>query len=213
MPRTWLCPWVRYPTSRNNPCFYRTCPVLARAGFFRIYLFPTLLGRAKKCTLCSMMSSKRAAAKAAWEILEIISQKGEEVIFKAHGEMSWLNLSRSGYHKKLKKLEKHGLVKKKRTPLGDVFEITPKAKLLRRKAITKQARTDGLSTLIIFDIPEDQHNVRDTLRRYLVRSGYTQIRESCFLSQFQISRDLKELIDELKVKSDITIFSARMNFF
>jgi DNA-binding transcriptional regulator PaaX len=160
-----------------------------------------------------MPSSRTAALFATMELFGLIkrSNRSESFIFRTYSQMALNDISRSGYHKRLRRFEKHGLVKKKKTAQGHVFEITPKAKFLRKKAVTKQSRTDGLSTLVIFDIPEEKHSARDTLRRFLIRSGYTQIRESCFLSPFQISTDLRELIDELKLKSNISVFSAKMN--
>ena len=147
-----------------------------------------------------------------WELFKMISKvEPEGLVFKSYGQMNGINLTRSGYLKKLKRFEKHGLVKKTKTANGHVFVITKKAKFLRSKAVTKKTRTDGFSTLIIFDIPEEKHNARDMFRRFLVRNGYTQIKESCFLSPFEISQDIRDLIEELKLKSDISIFSAKMN--
>ena len=162
-----------------------------------------------------MMSSKRAAARAMWDLLEIISKtvEGDRIIFRSYTQMRWMNMTRSGYHKKLKRFEKHGLVRKKKLGNGHVFEITAKAKFLRSKAITKKSRTDGHSTLIIFDIPEEKHNARDTLRRYLIKSGYTQIQESCFLSPFQVFDDLKDLIEELKLQKNVSVFSAKSEYY
>ena len=144
------------------------------------------------------MSSKMAATRAMFELFGMITKTtdGDKIVFRSYGQMNFASLTRAGYQKRLRRFENHGLLKKKVTSQGHVFEITPKARMLRSKAIVKKNRTDGLSTLIIFDIPEEKHNARDTFRRYLIRNGYTQIRESCFLSPFQITVDMKDLIDE-----------------
>ena len=94
-----------------------------------------------------------------------------------------------------------------------MFIITSKAKYLRAKAVTKKPRTDGLGSLVIFDIPEEKRKARDTLRRFLTRNGYTQIRESCFLSPFQISQDLQDLIEELKLQKDISFFATKSEYY
>jgi DNA-binding transcriptional regulator PaaX len=160
-----------------------------------------------------MMSSKMAAARATLDFFEMIKKiiTGEKIIFKPYHQMKF-NISRSGYHKKLKKFEKFGLIIRKKTSSGNIYELSPKAKSLRSKTVTKRPRTDGFSTLIIFDIPEDKHNARDNLRRYLIRNGYIQIQKSCFLSPFRISKDLKELFNELKVKDHVSIFSVKRDF-
>ena len=159
------------------------------------------------------MSSKRAASKVTWEFFELLAKfgKGEQIIFKAYSEVD-TKVPKTTFFRKIRKFEKHGLILKKHSNKGHVFVVTPKAKYLRHKAISKVLRQDGNSTLVIFDIPEEKHNARDTLRRYLIRSGYTQIRESCFLSPFKIPTDLKSLISELKLRENVSVFSAKSDY-
>ena len=145
-------------------------------------------------------------------MFELLDKTGE-VVFRVYSEMKNVGLTRMTYHRKIKRFVEHGLLHKKKTGQSRVFVITAKAKTLRKQAITKTNRTDGMGTLIIFDIPEAKHNARDTLRRYLIRSGYTQIRESCFLSPFQMFDDLKNLIDELKLEKDISVFAAKAEYY
>jgi len=159
------------------------------------------------------MSSKRAASRALWELFEFIKNWGGEdrIVFKPYSQMGLGTIPRATYNKRLKKFEKQGLIQKIQNPNGAHFIITKKAKFLRRKAITKIPRNDGNSTLVLFDIPEQKHNARDTLRRSLIRNGYIQMQKSSFLSPFQISEDLKDLIKELKLEKNVTIFSARVD--
>jgi DNA-binding transcriptional regulator PaaX len=155
-----------------------------------------------------VMSSRTAATRALWDLLKIFLDGNDKI--RKYSEIKPNSISRSTYNRKLNKLQQYGLVHEFKYGT-QAFVITQKAKILRSKAVTKKNRTDGFATLIIFDIPQKKRNARDTLRRYLIRSGYTQIRESCFLSPFEISRDLKDLIIELKLKQDVSIFSAKMN--
>jgi DNA-binding transcriptional regulator PaaX len=149
-----------------------------------------------------------AATLAILELVKFIDKKLENKNAILSYSQMRSDISRSGYYKKLKKFEKLGLVKK--TLNGNKFELTQNAKLLRGKTI-KLPRTDGLSTLIIFDIGENKHNARDTLRRYLLKNGYTQLQKSCFLSGYQVSNDLKDLISELQIRKNVVIFSAKMD--
>ena len=152
-----------------------------------------------------------AAHRAFVELLEIIQVKGEEIIFKSYVEMG-LAPNRMAYYRKLKRFEDHGLIKRIQTRPKRVFVITKKAKLLRHKAIIKELRKDGFSTLVTFDVPEEKHNTRDTLRRYLVRNGYTQIQKSTFISPFKISSDLKDLVEELKLDHNVKVFICRIDY-
>lgn len=121
-------------------------------------------------------------------------------------------MPRSTYYEKIRRFEKQGLLKRQKTQKGTNFIITQKAKYLRRRPAIKQSRKDGFSTLVIFDIPQEKRNARDTLRRYLIRNGYTLIRESCFLSPFKISADLSELLHELKLEKNVTILMAKVEY-
>ena len=160
-----------------------------------------------------MMSSKRAAAKAAWELWQMVASFGldsDKVIFESHSRMRPI-LSRSAYSKKIKKWDSHGLLKKRKISNRHIFRLTTKGKLLRQKAPTKILRDDGLSTLVIFDIPESKHRARDIFRRFLIKNGYVQIQKSCYVSPIKISLDLKELIAELGLHSNVTMFSGKIN--
>lgn len=165
--------------------------------------------------MSSKMGSKRAGGKALLELIELVAIagfKGAEIIFQTYTRMQ-LTIARSTYHAKLKRFEKHGLIERKKTANGHVFVISAKAKQLRQKAIIKSPRTDGFASLAIFDIPEEKHNARDTFRRYLIKNGYTKLRESCFISPFQVSSDLKDLVHELKLEKNISFFSAKPEYY
>lgn len=156
------------------------------------------------------MSSRTAAARASFELIKMLLSN-DDGIFPLYRYLKSPKITRRSYKRKLNKFLKFGLIKKSEFDGSPVFVITAKAKFLRRKAVVKKNRTDELSTLIIFDIPEQKRNARNTLRRYLIRSGYTQIRESCFLSPFEVAEDLRDLISELKLQKDVSLFSAKMN--
>ena len=161
-----------------------------------------------------MRSSKAAAVDALWELFELAGKAvfgNGEVVFKSYAKMQLIKMPRSTYYTKLKRFERYGLISGSKVGEGRVFIITSKAKALRRKPAAKNLRKDGFSSLIIFDIPEEKHNARDTFRRFLIRNGYTQIKESCFVSPFSVSEDLKELVRELKLEKNISFFSAKLN--
>jgi DNA-binding transcriptional regulator PaaX len=162
-----------------------------------------------------VMSSRTAATKAVMELLGFLnhhqsSKKGS--FLYEHNKSPFKKIHPATYHQKITKLIKLGLVQKKNTEKNTICIITQKAKTIRAQAITKRTRTDGLSTLIIFDIPEALHRSRDTFRRYLIRSGYTQLRKSTFVSPFQITEDLKLLVTELKIEKNVSFFSAKPEY-
>jgi len=134
-----------------------------------------------------------------------------EIVFTPYGQLRLSKLSRSTYHYKLRKFEKHGLVKRVKKPTGSIYVLSCKAKLLRNRPVNKTNRIDGLSTIIMFDVPEDKHRARDNFRRYLIRNGYTQIQKSVFISPFKVSKELVEFIHELKLVSNVSIISGKID--
>jgi CRISPR/Cas system-associated protein endoribonuclease Cas2 len=89
--------------------------------------------------------------------------------------------------------------------------LTEKAKHLRSKPRLKIQRSDNLSTIITFDIPEDKHRARDNFRRYLIKNGYTQIQKSVFISPFKIFDEMTEFMKELGIENNVTSISGRID--
>lgn len=147
------------------------------------------------------------------ELFDMARGLGElsaEIALTPYGKLRYPNIPRSTYYKKIKKFERYGLLKKIKKPHGSDYVLTDRAKWLRQKPPKKTRRTDKLSTLIIFDIPEKKHKARDNFRRYLIKNGYTQIQKSAFLSPFKISNELKEFIRELGIASNVTILASKI---
>lgn len=123
-------------------------------------------------------------------------------------------MPRSTYYYNVKRFEKAGLLKKKnRKKYGNTFTLTEKGKVLIKQPKVQKRRTDGFSTIIIFDIPEEKHRERNVFRRYLIRNGYTQIQKSVLISPLAISEEIKELAEELKIKPHISTLSGKLNQF
>ena len=120
-------------------------------------------------------------------------------------------IPRSTYYTTLNRLQKQGLVKKKRR--GKIFTValTLAGKKLLDKHLKLEHRTDGLSTIIIFDVPEEHRRAREALRRYLLRNGYIALQESVMLSPNKIDQGLKELLVEFKIGNYVSILSGRID--
>ena len=161
------------------------------------------------------MDAKQLTEKVAielWELAKDLGSFAEEMAFTPYGKLRvGGRIPRPTYYNKLKRFERHGLVKRQKTPTGHIFIITPKAKALRRGPSTKVLRTDHLSTLILFDIPEEKHNARDTFRRFLIRNGYAQIQKSSFISPFKCCESIKQMISELELEKNVSLFSVRID--
>ncbi len=114
----------------------------------------------------------------------------------------------------LQDLEKQRLVRMKKYRGTIKYELTDlgKAKALKwsYKGKPKIARTDGLSTIVIFDIPEEQKRARDFLRRFLKQNDFTQLQKSVFMGRFKLHEDFKLLLRELKISPFVSILEGRV---
>jgi DNA-binding transcriptional regulator PaaX len=161
------------------------------------------------------MNKRELANKLSFEMFEFARSLGEltgDIVFTPYGRLR-LNkrpAQKMTYYRRLKKYEKHGLLKKISKSTGDIYTLSAKAKQLRREPTIKELRGDKLSTIVMFDIPESQHRARDNFRRYLIRNGYTLIQKSVFISPFQVPEELLNFAKELGILSGLTVLSARI---
>ena len=141
-------------------------------------------------------------------MLTAINELGELTTAMVTHKLSIHRLGYPTYYTTLRRLEQQHLVKK--TKHGKIIKvlITARGRALLKKHRTEKRRTDGLSTIIIFDIPEDKRRSREALRRYLIRHGYTLLQESVLIAPTYITRELKELVSELGIVSNVTIISG-----
>jgi hypothetical protein len=125
-----------------------------------------------------------------------------------------MHYPRTTYYFRNRKLSEAGLIKKvDHKKYGSVLMLTEKGKQLLNKPKKATKRTDGLSTIILFDIPEEKRRERNIFRRYLLRNGYTLIQKSFLIAPFKISGELKELIRELRIEHFIKLISGRIDYF
>lgn len=161
--------------------------------------------------------------------LKVLSKFGEELLslIKTIGEMSdefistpygqlRIGGSRTSYYRSLKQLQQDELIKKIRKKgtknYHNVYVLTKRGHdILNQRKVAKK-RHDGLSTLIIFDIPEEMSKQRTIFRRYLVRNGYIQLQKSVLISPCTVSDEIKELIKELKLSGFVTVVSGRIDY-
>jgi len=129
----------------------------------------------------------------------------------AYSQLRIDGFSRRRYYYYLNKFEKNGLLKKVQKNKRIVYVISDRAVKLGKKPSQKILRSDKLSSIIMFDIPESKRNARDSFRRYLLRNGYTQIQKSVFISPFKVFPELNELIAEMDVRKYITVVSGKID--
>ena len=146
------------------------------------------------------------------ELLQELKDWGEFTTKALTHQLRLSRLKYPTYYTTIKRLEEEGILKKKKRGKYMLLSITPKGKALLRKPTISKMRHDGLSTIITFDIPEEQSRARRTLRRYLISHGYTLLQESVLIAPTHATNELKELIRELGIYHHVKIIAGRIEY-
>ena len=149
------------------------------------------------------------------ELLQIIKDEGDfvvEFLTTPYGKLRFNNVPRSTFYSNLYRMEKKGLIKRKRKDYKNIYNLTDFGRQVLKKPKKALKRTDGFSTVIIFDIQEEKAKQRTTFRRYLIRQGYTLLQKSVLISSNKITQDIKDLISELDIKSHISVLSGKIDY-
>ena len=73
----------------------------------------------------------------------------------------------------------------------------------------KQSRWDGNWNMVTYSIPETMRPARDRLRLELGLMGYGALSEATWISPYDLSREVKNLLKKLGIKEYVNIFNAR----
>lgn len=122
-------------------------------------------------------------------------------------------INRATYYGVVTRLEKQGLVKKERQGRKNKIVLTEKGKkyVFNNEPVSVEARKDGLSTVIIFDIPEYLKRERKFFRRKLLQYKFTSIQKSVLISPYKYPRVLLKTEKELGINKYISHLSGRID--
>jgi len=160
--------------------------------------------------------NKRKLNKTATRILNIISKAGKVssnyfTNDRAHGELRYS--SRYGFYYHIERLEKEKLVvKDKKRGRVNTYRLTEAGKRIVQLPQRLIRRQDGMSTIIMFDIPETEARKRTIFRRYLIRNGFIQAQRSVLISPNVINSELKKLIIEMNIRKYLTVISGKVDY-
>ncbi len=113
----------------------------------------------------------------------------------------------------IRRLENQGIINSHKTSKGSVYRINQsgRLKILAKKVFAnKNKSTDGLSTVVIFDIPEEKKAARGYLRRLLLQNGFINLQRSVMISPNDLDRDFFELLEDLKIRPHVTVLKSKI---
>ena len=110
------------------------------------------------------------------------------------------------------RLKQQGLVERTGARKIARWQVTPEGKRnLERQSLShpKISKSDGVTRLVIFDIPEHERHKRDAIRLELVGCGFKQLQKSVWIGYCPLPEDFITLIETLELSDNIHIFSVR----
>lgn len=126
---------------------------------------------------------------------------------------AWKNINKKDLGRIIKRLEKQEMISFKENGANTKIEITEKGKrrLLEydfENIELKNKRRDGKWRLIIFDIPDEKKNARDSFRRKLIQLGSVKLQESVFACAYPCKKEIDFLCHFLEISDFVTIASV-----
>lgn len=110
----------------------------------------------------------------------------------------------------LNNLKQRGIVK---SDGKGIFTLTPMGRNWARQSVSRyfplyQRKWDRKWRVIIFDIPQELHNVRTKFRKKLQSFGFYMLQKSVFVFPYNCEGDLGDIAQELKISDYIDIIVA-----
>ena|SRR3989338_5606900 len=122
-------------------------------------------------------------------------------------------LRRSTYYGALHRLEKQELVVKRKKRRRVIYTITNKGRqLVERKNVIRK-RSDGYSTVVVFDIPEEKRRARRAFRKFLLRNGFKPLQKSVYISRNKVPGTIIELSKELDLSSNVSVIGGKVEYY
>ena len=110
------------------------------------------------------------------------------------------------------RLQKEGLIKKSGMRRSAQWRLTAEgverlSKQQRRKIIAGQKK-DGISRLVIFDVPERERRKREALRAALIEYDFRQLQKSVWIGEIALPTEFIELVDRLELTNHVHLFAV-----
>ncbi|MCL0065469.1 phenylacetic acid degradation operon negative regulatory protein PaaX [Dehalococcoidia bacterium] len=80
----------------------------------------------------------------------------------------------------------------------------------RRIFERKNNHWDGGWSIVVYSIPEPRRQARDKLRLELGWMGYGPLSEATWISPYDLTNEVEDLVDRLQIREHVQIFQARL---
>lgn len=80
---------------------------------------------------------------------------------------------------------------------------------LKLKLITTESLPKDIVCVVVFDIPEKNKKIRENLRHFLDRNYFLPLQKSVWISQFDVSEILAELLVYFEIQDWVRVFVSK----
>ena len=110
----------------------------------------------------------------------------------------------------LSRLRRQGLVARRGNRGSHAWTLTKRgAEQIAADPILAFPAPDGISRLVVFDIPEKERRKRDIIRTELASCNFRSLQKSVWIGENPLPEDFIALVDDLRLKGRLHIFSIR----
>lgn len=107
-----------------------------------------------------------------------------------------------------------GLLKARRSGGKSYYSLTAEGLEMlkegeRRIFERRENGWDANWSVVVYNIPDERHDIRDALRQELTWIGYAPLSTATWISPRDLSKKVGELVEKLKVKEYVQVFRAK----
>ena len=144
----------------------------------------------------------------------VLDKGGELGIGSLVNLLSNFGLSESSTRSAVSRMCRSGLLKVRHANRRSYYSLTTEGHRLltegaQRIFERKKSHWDGKWNIVTYSIPESMRQARDTLRLELGWMGYGPLGEATWISPYDLTREVKNLLQKLRIEQYVHIFSAQ----
>jgi phenylacetic acid degradation operon negative regulatory protein len=144
-------------------------------------------------------------------ILHLGGEIGIDTLIKV---LANFELSQQAVRSAVSRMSRKGLIKVRRVGRTSYYSLTAAGRKLvaegaRRIFQRKTTEWGGSWNIVTYSIPEKTREIRDILRRELGWLGFGPLSDATWISPYDMTDEVNELVERLDIKDRVLIFSSK----
>ncbi len=144
----------------------------------------------------------------------LLSRGGEIGIGSLIKLLETLGLSQQAVRSAVSRMRRAGLLQARQVNRKSYYSLTEDGHNLLTKGAQrifhrKNTNWDGTWSIVAYSIPEEKREARDTLRIELNWMGYGALVDATWISPYDLTNEVNDLVGRLQIKQYVQIFQAK----